>query len=356
MNDENLKTGYFRLYRSIFESRWLEKDRPLTRLEAWIWLIANSQSKDRTDKIPIGVVIVECKRGQLVRSLDKLRKDWRWNSKERVRKFLNALKNCGDIEIETLTVATRITIVNYHIYQDWKRPPLTIEGRCQDDVKTMRGRCQDDERTERDLHNTGDTDKSDIPRVRESEELSLLSAEADDKPVRSKPLDPVYSEAFLNFWKEYPRKTGKGAVWKVWKRDKLDRLIEQILNSLSIQKKSYQWTKDNGEYIPLPLTYCNQRRWEDEPKKINKPEPKPEPKPILDPEPQRDPVKYRQSMREAFEKAGIRTPPYDQDEEKKLPAYPIDSRITGDGPKPIKDLFKQAGFSVPNENVETEKQ
>lgn len=37
------------------------------------------------------------------------------------------------------------------------------------------------------------------------------------------------------------------------------------------KKQSPQWTKENGLYIPNPLTWLNQKRWEDEPLEI-KPE------------------------------------------------------------------------------------
>jgi hypothetical protein len=36
--------------------------------------------------------------------------------------------------------------------------------------------------------------------------------------------------------------------------------------ALQWQKKSQQWTKDNGQFIPLPTTYINQTRWLDQPK------------------------------------------------------------------------------------------
>lgn len=74
-----------------------------------------------------------------------------------------------------------------------------------------------------------------------------------------------YTEEFESFWKLYPRKIGKGAAFKSWKKIKspVDTL-KLIEKSLEWQKTSEQWTKDNGQYIPHPSTYLNQRRWEDE--------------------------------------------------------------------------------------------
>lgn len=71
---------------------------------------------------------------------------------------------------------------------------------------------------------------------------------------------------FQIFWKNYPRKVGKGAAEKAWKKIKTPKaVLTTILTSLEWQKQSENWTKDNGEYIPHPATYLNQRRWEDEP-------------------------------------------------------------------------------------------
>lgn len=76
----------------------------------------------------------------------------------------------------------------------------------------------------------------------------------------------VYSEDFLLFWKEYPKKVGKGEAYKQWKKAKLncDEKTE-IINALKWQKKSYNWCNSNGRFIPNPSTYISQRRWEDEP-------------------------------------------------------------------------------------------
>ena len=36
------------------------------------------------------------------------------------------------------------------------------------------------------------------------------------------------------------------------------------MDAISAQKRSRQWTENNGQYIPNPATWLNQRRWEDE--------------------------------------------------------------------------------------------
>ena len=73
-------------------------------------------------------------------------------------------------------------------------------------------------------------------------------------------------EPFDVFWTEYPKKVGKGAAQRAWAKIKRPKeTLEAMLLALAWQKKSEQWTRDGGQYIPNPATYLNQQRWMDEP-------------------------------------------------------------------------------------------
>ena len=53
---------------------------------------------------------------------------------------------------------------------------------------------------------------------------------------------------------------------KVWKKLKPNtELFDLIITSLERQKASDQWQREAGRYIPNPLTWINQGRWDDEP-------------------------------------------------------------------------------------------
>lgn len=70
---------------------------------------------------------------------------------------------------------------------------------------------------------------------------------------------------FSQFWSCYPKKVGKGAAEKSWNRLKVtDILLEKMLKAIEWQKNTDQWKKDKGQFIPMPATWLNQRRWEDE--------------------------------------------------------------------------------------------
>lgn len=80
--------------------------------------------------------------------------------------------------------------------------------------------------------------------------------------------DKDVESMFADFWSAYPRKDAKKSARKVFLRivndaDDPDDLLAQILDAIALAKRSHQWQKDNGQFIPLPATWLNQERWED---------------------------------------------------------------------------------------------
>lgn len=69
---------------------------------------------------------------------------------------------------------------------------------------------------------------------------------------------------FDEFWFAYPKKVGKAAVKRHWVRHGLDKRAGEIIDAVKCHKNSAGWLKDGGRYIPNPLTYLNQGRWDDE--------------------------------------------------------------------------------------------
>jgi len=79
------------------------------------------------------------------------------------------------------------------------------------------------------------------------------------------PIPPRGNGRFERFWNAYPKKIGKGAAEKSFKKYKPDdALLSVMLKAIALQKQSDQWQKDSGQFIPNPATWLNQKRWEDE--------------------------------------------------------------------------------------------
>lgn len=67
------------------------------------------------------------------------------------------------------------------------------------------------------------------------------------------------------FWAAWPRSDRKGAKSQCqakWKKLKLDDQAETIVAHVNYLKTTDQWKKDNGSFIPAPLVYLNQQRWD----------------------------------------------------------------------------------------------
>ncbi|WP_342316682.1 hypothetical protein [Lysobacter sp. FW306-1B-D06B] len=68
---------------------------------------------------------------------------------------------------------------------------------------------------------------------------------------------------FDEFWKQYPKREAKAKAQEIWARKKLDRQADAIIANVAARVADpRQWT--NPQFIPLPTSYLNQRRWEDE--------------------------------------------------------------------------------------------
>lgn len=86
------------------------------------------------------------------------------------------------------------------------------------------------------------------------------SVTREDKRKITTPIPP--SGAFLRFWTAWPpneRKESRGKCWEVWRKKDFDLEAEKILPHVESLKSSERW---RGGYVPAPLTYLNQRRWE----------------------------------------------------------------------------------------------
>ena len=90
------------------------------------------------------------------------------------------------------------------------------------------------------------------------------------KPTNQPDGDPPLQERrFAEFWQAYPKKVGKASCLKAWLKLKpTAELFAQIMETLTNQKASDQWKREGGRFIPNPLTWLNQGRWDDEPTEV----------------------------------------------------------------------------------------
>ena len=215
--------GFIQLHRKIVEWEWYH-DINTFRVFLHCLLMANYTDGRFEGK--------EVKRGQFVTSLDHLSKQTDLSVRQ-VRVALDHLILTGELTSTAYPKFRIITVVKYDVYQSDDKQidrQVTSERQCNDKVMTS-------ERQQYKKDNKGIMGKG-------NNDTSCL---------------------FDRFWSVYPRKEAKAKAKTAFEKIKPDvGLLMRMLDAIEKQKKTDQWTRDGGQYIPHPATWLNQRRWEDE--------------------------------------------------------------------------------------------
>lgn len=84
-----------------------------------------------------------------------------------------------------------------------------------------------------------------------------------NNPLALLPTD-VGDVPFDRWWAQYPkhRRVAKARCKRMWLRKGLNASAEQVLLVLAADVASEQWRKADGQFVPLPMTWLNQDRFE----------------------------------------------------------------------------------------------
>ena len=127
-----------------------------------------------------------------------------------------------------------------------------IPGHAPDDQGAPDGQPSDNQLTTKCLP----TDNQMTAQERIGKDRKGKDRQDNTEPVRR-------AQDFDRFWEAYPRKAGKEEARKAFQR--VDVPVGVLVDAVSVQRKSAQWQKEGGRYIPFPANWLNQRRWEDQP-------------------------------------------------------------------------------------------
>lgn len=82
--------------------------------------------------------------------------------------------------------------------------------------------------------------------------------EIDKKQEKKQKLEQMFEV----FWGLYPKKINKRQCFTAFCNIKgLEKEFESIIKALKEDRSSEQWQRDNGKFIPYPLTWLHQERW-----------------------------------------------------------------------------------------------
>lgn len=173
-------------------------------------------------------------------------------TESKVRTSIKKLILTGELTKEVTDEKTVITVMNWANYQS------SSSSDDKDDDRQIAGKSQANRRR---IATTKKYRSKEVKEVKNKDSKDL-------KPmVISNDRDGWFEE----FWNIYPKKIQKKTSEQKFKLHVKDVLtFNTIMFDLSIRVKSNDWLKEDGQYIPNPTTYLNQRRWEDEAKPIRK--------------------------------------------------------------------------------------
>lgn len=211
-------SGYIKLYRDI-NVHWIWKSPQ--RLQWWIDILLTVNHADA--KVMIRGQLVKCRRGQSVMSLDTWATRW-GTTKKTVKRFFELLVGDGMLEYENIQISTRISVINYDNYQGEVNGHATISTRLVDAEYTVASPEQ------------------------------LMNKNKENNKIKE------INIPFENFWNLYGKKKGsKKDAEKRWAR-----LTDQTRQIIISTLPNFLASINEERFIPHPINYLRQERWNDE--------------------------------------------------------------------------------------------
>lgn len=204
--------GWIKVHRRMLD-HWIWQEKPFSRGQAWVdlLLLVNHDEK----KVLFDGKLVSVSRGHKITSLRQLSERWGWST-NKIKKFLEQLKNDKMLDFKCDKKKTLIAIDSYSVYQGM--------GNTEETPKKQRS---DSEVTQK------KTNKN----VEEIKEVK------------------IYEQEVENLWLLYPRKKGKDGAF-----NKLPKLIKKYgyAKIESCVKRYAQEVKGKNEtYIQYGSTFFN---------------------------------------------------------------------------------------------------
>lgn len=250
-----LEQGYIKLYRSLLRWEWYD-DANTFRVFVHLLLTVNHEPQKWH-----GITI---DRGQRLASFSKIAGELRL-SVQNIRTSIDHLKSTGEVTCRSQGGHSIFTVVNYNLFQQLTSQPTNSQQSPNKALTNDQQQRKNDKNIEK--------EKNILPPKSpqgegQAEDLTVETAGgAAEAAIR--PKTPV--QGFEEFWKAFPKKASKGAALKAWNKLRPEKeLREKIMAAIERAKKSEQWNRENGRFIPYPATWLNAQGWEDELEPQNK--------------------------------------------------------------------------------------
>ena len=171
-------------------------------------------------------------------------------TEKNVEQALNRLATAGLVSTYTVEDKPILQLLTWEKHQQIRNSKSKYPGPEKADLKSIEINC-----------NQLKSDEINCPRNPIQSNPNPNPNPTRGRASAAKPLDPLFDQ----FWAAYPKKVAKEPAKKAFLKHKPDQaLLDKMLDALQRYKRTDQWTRDGGQFIPNPATWLNQKRWEDE--------------------------------------------------------------------------------------------
>lgn len=234
------ENGYTPIANELLEqiiSFGLSKNELLTVLAIARMTYGFSKKSDALSRVQIAQLI-NIDRGNVSRAIDSL-----------IRKRIIKKHDEGRLSHGVLV---NLLSINKH-YDEW----IT-------DVKTTSVESTDVELTLMSKQHGTDVKTTSVTDVKTTR--GLMSKQHTHKTIKTNKTIPKNKYVHFDvFWDAYPKKIAKKKALESFKRlNPSDELLSIMLKAIEKSKKSPSWLEHGGKFIPMPATWLNGERWNDE--------------------------------------------------------------------------------------------
>lgn len=178
--------GWFKFHRKIFENPICNKDSE--HFHVWCWILANAEFEEK--RVLFGGKDIILQKGQMITTSKEIAQSLNINE-SKVRRILKSLENAKQIDRQTSTKNSIITVVNWHLYQNIDGQN---DGQVTDKWQTTDGQVTDERQT------SGEPSYyKKNKRIEEKEEDKKEDKPKKKEPTVYYPNDELLNSAFKEF-------------------------------------------------------------------------------------------------------------------------------------------------------------
>jgi len=213
-------------------------------------LLQHLKSGTTHSKVDAALVLASDRLNGVERSAREYAKIWAW-SPDKARRFLN--------DPESVINLAQVTNETGKASNDAGLPGDTSQQR--DNMST---KVNKSETSQQRVSNETGKASIDAGLLAGTSQIQV-SNESATSHVFIKETNRLSLVQFEAFYSSYPKRKNRAAAEKAFRKlAPSPELLGQMMDALNWQAQQPEWLKNNGQYIPLPASWLNGRRWEDE--------------------------------------------------------------------------------------------